>query len=112
MKARILKLSFILLILIGCSEKPAIAPVLELGPNVVYMKPSTYSPDIIRIKKGDEVFWKNTSTQAHNVVFEFVRSPYLYNTDQWSYKFLEVGSFSYYCEPHRGMGMVGTVIVE
>ena len=32
--------------------------------------------------------------------------------ESWEETFSEAGTFDYYCEPHRGAGMVGKVIVE
>ena len=32
--------------------------------------------------------------------------------ESWEETFDTAGTFDYYCEPHRGAGMVGKVIVE
>ena len=32
--------------------------------------------------------------------------------ESWEETFSEAGTYDYYCEPHRGAGMVGKVIVE
>ncbi|MDA7432233.1 plastocyanin/azurin family copper-binding protein, partial [Synechococcus sp. AH-601-O06] len=32
--------------------------------------------------------------------------------ESWEETFTEAGTFDFYCEPHRGAGMVGKVIVE
>lgn len=71
-----------------------------------------FEPKIIKIKKGTSVTWTNNSTTMHNVIFSFFRSRYLFPKDELSQVFDEVGTFDYYCDPHRSMGMVGTVIVE
>ena len=76
------------------------------------MKAVSFEPKIIKIKKGTTVTWANSSTGMHNVVFTFAQSRMMYPRDEWKLTFDEVGTFEYFCEPHRGMGMVGTVIVE
>ena len=75
-----------------------------------------YSKKIVNIEVGDTVFWKST-TPGHNVEFikggvpegvEKFRSPISKDTQ---YKFEIPGIYAYWCTPHKGMGMIGFVIV-
>ena len=75
-----------------------------------------YSQKIVNIDVGDTVFWKST-TKGHNVEFikggtpEGVgkfRSPINKDTE---YKFKIPGIYAYWCTPHKGMGMIGFVVV-
>ena len=75
-----------------------------------------YSQKIVSIEVGDTVFWKTTKP-GHNVEFikggvpEGVgkfRSPLSKDTE---YKFEIPGIYAYWCTPHKGMGMIGFVVV-
>ena len=75
-----------------------------------------YSKKIINIEVGDTIFWKAT-TSGHNVEFiksgtpegvEKFRSPVSKDTQ---YKFEIPGIYAYWCTPHKGMGMIGFIIV-
>ena len=75
-----------------------------------------YSQKIVSIEVGDTVFWKSTKP-GHNVEFiksgvpEGVgkfRSPLSKDTE---YKFEIPGIYAYWCTPHKGMGMIGFVVV-
>ena len=75
-----------------------------------------YSKKIVNIEIGDTVFWK-AKTRGHNVEFikggvpkgiEKFRSPLNKDTE---YKFETPGIYAYWCTPHKGMGMIGFVIV-
>merc|ERR1712100_905433 len=77
-----------------------------------------FQPDEIKICKGDSVTWVNNKGGPHNVVFDEEAIPSgvsqesISMDDQlgeegetFSKKFDTAGSYSYYCEPHRGVGM-------
>ena len=75
-----------------------------------------YSKKIVNVEVGDTVFWKST-TPGHNVEFiksgtpegvEKFRSPVSKDTQ---YKFEIPGIYAYWCTPHKGMGMIGFVVV-
>ena len=75
-----------------------------------------YSKKIVKVDIGDTVFWKSTKP-GHNVEFikngvpEGVvkfRSALSKNTE---YKFEIPGIYAYWCTPHKGMGMIGFVVV-
>ena len=75
-----------------------------------------YSKKVVRIDVGDTVFWKSTNP-GHNVEFikggvpegvEKFRSKLSKGTE---YKFEIPGIYAYWCTPHKGMGMIGFIIV-
>ena len=75
-----------------------------------------YSKKIVNIDVGDTVFWKST-TKGHNVEFikggvpegvEKFRSAISKDTE---YTFKTPGIYAYWCTPHKGMGMIGFVVV-
>ena len=75
-----------------------------------------FSKKIVKIDIGDTVFWKSTKP-GHNVEFikggipegvEKFRSALSKDTE---YKFEIPGIYAYWCTPHKGMGMIGFIIV-
>ncbi len=85
-----------------------------------------FEPATVTIKAGDTVTWKNNKMAPHNVVFDPAGTPggkaaadKLTHTqltfapgESYSSTFTEPGTYSYFCAPHRGAGMVGKIIVE
>lgn len=89
-----------------------------------------FDPPKLTIKPGDTVEWVNNKVPPHNVVFDNAKNP-AKSADlakSLSHKQLLMspgqkttttfpadaapGEYSFYCEPHRGAGMIGRVIVE
>ena len=75
-----------------------------------------FSKKIVKIDVGDTVFWKATD-KGHNVEFLKTGVPEgvekfksKYNIDV-EYKFTIPGIYAYWCTPHKGMGMIGFVVV-
>ena len=81
-----------------------------------------FEPSKVTVKAGDTVKWVNNKLSPHNVVFDSAK---VKNADKINHKALlfspgesfevtfdEPGEYPYYCEPHRGAGMVGTVTVQ
>jgi len=75
-----------------------------------------YSKKIVNIEVGDTIFWKSKNP-GHNVQFikggvpegvEKFKSPISKDTQ---YKFEIPGIYAYWCTPHKGMGMIGFVVV-
>ena len=75
-----------------------------------------FSKKIVQVNIGDTVFWKSTKP-GHNVEFikggvpegvEKFRSALSKDTQ---YKFEIPGIYAYWCTPHKGMGMIGFVVV-
>ncbi|UXE64105.1 MAG: plastocyanin [Woronichinia naegeliana WA131] len=84
-----------------------------------------FDPPSVTIKAGDTVQWVNNKMSPHNVVFpksdgldeskatKLSHKAMLFSPGEtFETTFNEPGKYSYYCEPHRGAGMVGTVTVQ
>jgi len=84
-----------------------------------------FVPDEITICKGDTVTWVNNKGGPHNVVFDEEAVPSgvdaegISMEDQlgdegatYSQKFDVAGSYAYFCQPHRGAGMNGNLVVQ
>ena len=72
-----------------------------------------YSEEIARVDVGDTITWLPT-TKGHNV--EMIASPNdmklkSKNGKKVSVTFEEPGIYYYWCTPHKGMGMIGLVVV-
>lgn len=104
-------------------KNPALATTyqVKMGTDNGLLK---FDPDTLTINIGDTVQWINNKLAPHNVVFDSSKiDPEL--AKQLSHKnlvfapgesyestFTESGEYPYYCEPHRGAGMVGRIIVQ
>ena len=75
-----------------------------------------FSKKIVNVDIGDTVFWKATKP-GHNV--EFIKGGVPEGVGKFKsklskdteYKFEIPGIYAYWCTPHKGMGMIGFVIV-
>ena len=75
-----------------------------------------FSKKIVKVDVGDTVFWKSTKP-GHNV--EFIKGGVPEGVGKFrsalskdtEYKFEVPGIYAYWCTPHKGMGMIGYVIV-
>ncbi|MFB2881494.1 plastocyanin [Floridanema aerugineum] len=90
----------------------------------------SFQPAKVTIKPGDTVKWVNNKVPPHNVVFDTAKNPaksaalaktlshkglVMKPGDEVSVTFpanAAAGEYTYYCEPHRGAGMVGTIVVQ
>lgn len=75
-----------------------------------------YSQELVHIDTGDTVKWIPTS-KGHNV--EIVAAPDGFdipkkskNSKEVSIDFTLPGIYYYWCTPHKGMGMIGIVVVD
>mmetsp|Transcript_11819 Transcript_11819/g.24417 ORF Transcript_11819/g.24417 Transcript_11819/m.24417 type:complete len:234 (-) Transcript_11819:235-936(-) len=84
-----------------------------------------FVPAKITICSGDMVEWTNNKGGPHNVVFDEEAIPSGVDQekismdeqlgeegDTFSMKFSTTGTYEYYCEPHRGAGMNGVLVVQ
>jgi plastocyanin len=86
-----------------------------------------FVPETLTIKPGDTVRWENNKLAPHNAVFDAskIDADLAKSLSQKSLLFspgegyevtfpkdIAPGEYPYYCEPHRGAGMVGKIIVE
>ena len=75
-----------------------------------------YSKKIVKVDIGDTVFWKSIKP-GHNV--EFIKGGVPEGVGKFrsalskdtEYKFEIPGIYAYWCTPHKGMGMIGFVVV-
>ena len=75
-----------------------------------------YSKKIVKVDIGDTVFWKSIKP-GHNV--EFIKGGVPEGVGKFKsalskdteYKFEIPGIYAYWCTPHKGMGMIGFVVV-
>jgi len=72
-----------------------------------------YSEEIARVDVGDTITWVPT-TKGHNV--EMIASPNDMRLKSKNGKEVQVtfdapGIYYYWCTPHKGMGMIGLVVV-
>lgn len=89
-----------------------------------------FEPSKLTIKPGDTIKWVNNKVPPHNIVFDPTKNP-TKNADlakTLSHKSLMMnpgqaiettfpadapaGDYTFYCEPHRGAGMVGKITVQ
>lgn len=89
-----------------------------------------FQPANITVKPGDTVTWTNNKMAPHNVIFDEASIPggdkavatkLSHNQltfapgESYSTTFsddLPAGTYTYFCAPHRGAGMVGKVTLE
>ncbi|NJL48258.1 MAG: plastocyanin [Leptolyngbyaceae cyanobacterium SM2_5_2] len=88
-----------------------------------------FEPSTITVKPGDTVTWVNNKMAPHNVVFDDANTPgdkaladSVSHTqltfapgENYSTTFtsdMPAGTYTYYCAPHRGAGMVAKVVLE
>ena len=111
MKKIILLMSILLISQSASAADQTIEMLNKLGKEHM-----VYSQKIVNVEVGDTVFWKST-TPGHNVEFikggvpEGVlkfRSAISKDTE---YTFEIPGIYAYWCTPHKGMGMIGFVVV-
>jgi len=72
-----------------------------------------YSQEVANVEVGDTIIWLPTS-KGHNV--EMVSSPNKMefkskNGKEAKITFDDPGIYYYWCTPHKGMGMIGLVVV-
>mmetsp|Transcript_17817 Transcript_17817/g.32185 ORF Transcript_17817/g.32185 Transcript_17817/m.32185 type:complete len:242 (+) Transcript_17817:363-1088(+) len=84
-----------------------------------------FVPQKITVCAGDSVKWINNKSGPHNVVFDEEGIPAGVDQEKISMideqlgeegesfvmKFATAGEYAYYCEPHRGAGMQGVLVV-
>ncbi|MEO1208200.1 MAG: plastocyanin [Cyanobacteria bacterium J06638_20] len=89
-----------------------------------------FDPANVTVHAGDTVHWVNNKLPPHNIAFDGNQIPAEAKgmVDSLSHKGLmfspgesydvtftsdmPTGTYSYYCEPHRGAGMVGKITFE
>lgn len=96
-------------------EKPAESENKMAGKNVTIMMqgpPPRFQPESLEIAAGTTVEWINSGSKVHTVTGDNWDSGSLRPGDKFDKEFNQKGTYKYYCIPHRGMGMVGTIVVK
>jgi plastocyanin len=124
-----LLLSAILLVVasFALSAAPAAAETytIKMGTDKGLLQ---FEPSTVTIKPGDTVKWVMNKVPPHNAVFDQTKIADKGFAKKLSHKNLlfssgesfeatfpadtPAGTYPFYCEPHRGAGMAGKVIVE
>jgi plastocyanin len=111
------------------ADAPADAPGADAGGvKIVNVGAggNSFSPSTLTIKVGEKVRWVFASA-GHNVVSgtactadnkfcnpadaSCATAPLAANGTTYEHTFTTAGSFPYFCKPHCGIGMIGTVVV-
>ncbi|MEB3275071.1 MAG: plastocyanin [Prochlorothrix sp.] len=104
------------------SAAPASAASVQINMGTDKFAP-LYEPSAVTISAGDTVEFIMNKVGPHNVIFDKVpageNAAALSNTKLavapgpfYSVTLDTPGTYSFYCTPHRGAGMVGTITVE
>ena len=111
MKKIIILISFLLITQSASATNQTIEMLNKLGKEHM-----VYSKKIVKVDIGDTVFWKSAKP-GHNV--EFIKGGVPEGVGKFrsalskdtEYKFEVPGIYAYWCTPHKGMGMIGFVVV-
>ena len=106
--------ALILVLSLGVSSAQAKTVEVKLGTDSGML---AFEPSTINISAGDTVKFVNNKLAPHNAVFEGhdeLSHPDLAFApgESWQETFSTAGTYDFYCEPHRGAGMVGSVVVN
>ena len=106
--------ALMLVLAFGVTSAQANTVEVKLGTDAGML---AFEPSTITISAGDTVKFVNNKLAPHNAVFEGhdeLSHPDLAFApgESWEKTFSTAGTFDFYCEPHRGAGMVGKVVVN
>ena len=106
--------ALMLVLAFGVSSAQANTVEVKLGTDAGML---AFEPSTITISAGDTVKFVNNKLAPHNAVFEGhdeLSHPDLAFApgESWEQTFSTAGTYDFYCEPHRGAGMVGKVVVN
>ncbi len=106
--------ALMLVLAFGVSSAQATTVEVKLGTDAGML---AFEPSTITISAGDTVKFVNNKLAPHNAVFEGhdeLSHPDLAFApgESWEKTFSTAGTYDFYCEPHRGAGMVGKVVVN
>jgi YVTN family beta-propeller protein len=74
--------------------------------------PPRFNPETLEVAVGTTVEWINSGSKVHTVTGDSWDSGSLRPGEKFDKEFDQKGTYKYYCIPHRGMGMVGTIVVK
>lgn len=118
-----------LALLAACAEPQMDADMSAGGGTVIEMTAGlTFSPDPVTIAVGESVTFRNTSSFPHTVstmpstpaematvMLPEGAAPFdsgsIAGGGSFTHTFTVPGTYRYFCDPHHGAGMIGTIIV-
>ncbi len=106
--------ALLMVLLLGVSSVQAKTVEVKLGTDSGML---AFEPSNLNISAGDTVKFVNNKLAPHNAMFDGhdeLSHPDLAFApgESWEETFSTAGTYEFYCEPHRGAGMVGTVVVN
>ena len=109
---RLLVLTFIF-IAIAIGPRAAYAVDVQMGANGNLI----FEPAEVTISAGESVHFVNNMLPPHNVIVEdhdelSHEALAMMPGEEFDVTFPEAGDYSYWCGPHKGAGMIGTVHVK
>lgn len=126
--AKLLSLSFILLIVAGCAQQVAtpqpaanntpplttqVTPITAQTQTTVSISNFAFDPQTTTVKAGTTVTWNNHDSVAHKIISDanppVFSSENLSKDGSYSFTFTTAGSFDYFCQIHPMMK--GTIVV-
>jgi len=114
----------------ACSPEPKQpTPTGNPTATVEMTNTLTFAPDTVYVSAGETVEWKNASLLVHTVTDDTAKATLegsallpdgakafdsaLLQPDQtFEHTFSVAGTYRYFCIPHEGAKMIGTVIVK
>jgi len=92
---------------------PAWAVDVTMGSNGNLV----FEPNDISISVGETVHFVNGMLPPHNIIVEgradLSRESLMFNPgESQDIKFADAGDYDFFCGPHQGAGMIGTIHVE
>jgi|TARA_B100002019_G_scaffold62162_1_gene53283 plastocyanin len=93
------------------------APAWAVDVQMGYDGNLIFEPSDVTISAGDSVHFVNNMLPPHNVIVEgrpdlAHESLAMLPGEEFDITFNDPGDYTYWCAPHKGAGMIGTVHVE
>jgi plastocyanin len=121
----------IALVLLGLAVTQQSLSAAATAPVIVVRMldmPLAFQPNLIRIKAGDSVEWKNVGNEVHHATSdpslaikpaevsnppgaEPFDSGFLRPGETFTHVFTVLGEYKYTCVVHEAKGMIGTIVV-
>ena len=128
---RIARQWVIALVLVGIALTQLSTSAAANAPGIVVKMldmPLAFQPDVIKIKVGDSVEWKNVGNEVHHATSdpslaikptevtnppgaEPFDSGFLRPGETFTHIFTVPGEYKYTCVVHEAKGMIGTIVV-
>ena len=93
------------------------APAWAVDVQMGYDGNLVFEPSEVTISAGESVHFVNNMLPPHNVIVEDHpeldhEALALMPGEEFDVTFAEAGDYTYWCAPHKGAGMIGTVHVN